>query len=61
MKKRAYQICKGDFLLNIGTVTSVELFEVAQLVRVCVTDEKQALCLSAAFYWYKWNEILVTK
>ena len=53
MKKRASSIIVGDYLINLGFVTSVEHYD--QYTRIVVL---KGLCISAAFFWFSPDTLL---
>jgi hypothetical protein len=48
----------GMHLVNIGTISNVELEDSVKLVRLVCKDQ---FCLSAAYYWYRYNSKLVVQ
>lgn len=48
-------ITSGMYLVNIGIVSEVEIEQTAKLVRITCKDQ---FCLSAAFFWYRFDSKL---
>lgn len=55
-KIKASEAKAGMYLVNIGQVDSVELFEGGRLVRI--ECKENTIVMSAAFYWYRQNDEL---
>jgi len=53
---KASQIKPGHFIVNLGIVDSVGLFEGNSLVRILITT---GLSMSSAYYWFHSDELLI--